>query len=112
LACADAVVRDLQLELVRGCWIRATGQEAIGELGTLLAVARGEPDHSREPQPTLDDLDRLLATTRDAGLPVERAAPDCAPRSNSPPIEAASEEPDAFDDAGGWRLRATLPLPS
>ncbi|HAG99300.1 MAG TPA: two-component sensor histidine kinase [Ktedonobacter sp.] len=51
--------------------IRATGQEAIGELGTLLAVARGEPEQSREPQPALADLDRLLATTREAGLQVE-----------------------------------------
>jgi signal transduction histidine kinase len=51
--------------------IRATGQDAIGELGALLALAHGEPEHSREPQPTLADLERLLATTRKAGLPVE-----------------------------------------
>lgn len=51
--------------------IRTSGQEAIGELGTLLALARGEPDHSRQPQPRLADLERLLAATRQAGLPVE-----------------------------------------
>jgi signal transduction histidine kinase len=51
--------------------IRTTGQEAIAELGTLLAVVRGEVESSREPQPALVDLERLLAASRDAGLPVE-----------------------------------------
>jgi len=51
--------------------IRATGQEAIAELGTLLAVVRGEVESSREPQPMLADLERLLAANRDAGLHVE-----------------------------------------
>lgn len=51
--------------------IRATGQEAIGELGTLLAVARGEVESSREPTPSLADLSRLVANTRQAGLEVE-----------------------------------------
>jgi signal transduction histidine kinase len=51
--------------------IRATGQEAIAELGTLLAVVRGEVESSREPQPALADLEGLLAASRDAGLPVE-----------------------------------------
>jgi signal transduction histidine kinase len=51
--------------------IRASGNEAIAELGTLLAVARGEPERSRHPQPSLNDLDQLVAVTRAAGLPVE-----------------------------------------
>lgn len=51
--------------------IRASGLEAISELGTLLAVARGEPDRSRQPHPRLADLDSLLAATTAAGLPVE-----------------------------------------
>jgi signal transduction histidine kinase len=51
--------------------IRRTGQEAIGELGTLLTLARGEVESSREPQPALADLERLVANTREAGLPVE-----------------------------------------
>jgi signal transduction histidine kinase len=51
--------------------IRATGQEAIGEIATLLALVGTEPERSRQPQPTLADLERLLATTREAGLPVE-----------------------------------------
>jgi signal transduction histidine kinase len=51
--------------------IRASGNEAIAELGTLLAVARGEPEQSRHPQPSLNDLDQLVTVTREAGLPVE-----------------------------------------
>src|SRR3954453_4945455 len=51
--------------------IRETGQEAIGELTTLLALARGEVEASREPQPALADLDGLAARTREAGLDVQ-----------------------------------------
>lgn len=51
--------------------IRATGQEAIAEMGTLLAAVRGEAGNSREPQPTLADLERLLETSREVGLAVE-----------------------------------------
>jgi signal transduction histidine kinase len=52
-------------------WIRATGQEAISEMSTLLGLVRGEPNGSREPQPSLADIDTLIGRTRDAGLPVE-----------------------------------------
>jgi signal transduction histidine kinase len=52
-------------------WIRETGQEAIGEMSTLLGLVRGEPEASREPQPSLADLDRLISRTRDAGLAVD-----------------------------------------
>ena len=52
-------------------WIRETGQEAIGEMGTLLGLVEGEPEASREPQPSLDDLDRLISRTGDAGLAVD-----------------------------------------
>ena len=51
--------------------IRTTGQQAIGELGTILALVRGEAESSRRPQPTLADLERLVTTTREAGLRVE-----------------------------------------
>ena len=50
--------------------IRATGQEAIGQMGTLLALARGEAEASREPQPSLADVERLAATMSEAGLAV------------------------------------------
>jgi signal transduction histidine kinase len=48
--------------------IRLTGQQAIGEMGALLALARGESSSSREPQPSLADLERLVARMREAGL--------------------------------------------
>jgi signal transduction histidine kinase len=51
--------------------IRTTGQQAIGEMGTLLTLVRGEVEPSRQPQPSLGDLERLVATTREAGLSVE-----------------------------------------
>lgn len=50
--------------------IRATGQEAIAELGTLVALIRDEEPPGRDPQPTLRDVERLAATTRSAGLAV------------------------------------------
>jgi signal transduction histidine kinase len=51
--------------------IRATGQQAIGEMGTMLAVVRGEAEPSRQPQPTLADVEALVATTRETGLSVD-----------------------------------------
>ena len=50
--------------------IRATGQEAIGEMDTLLGLIRGEAVSSREPQPSLASLDLLVAKMREAGLDV------------------------------------------
>jgi signal transduction histidine kinase len=53
--------------------IRATGQEAIGEMGTLLGLLDSSPRSSREPQPSLADLDGLVSRMRDAGLSVDLA---------------------------------------
>lgn len=36
----------------------------------MLRLVRGETETSREPQPSLADLDRLITRTREAGLPV------------------------------------------
>jgi signal transduction histidine kinase len=69
--------------------IRETGNEAIAELGTLLAVARGEPELSRHPQPRLRDLDQLVAGTREAGLPVEVRI-EGRPRDLPPPVELSA----------------------
>ncbi len=51
--------------------IRATGQEAIAEMGTLLSLARSDAEPPRQPQPSLADLDQLVVRTREAGLNVE-----------------------------------------
>jgi signal transduction histidine kinase len=51
--------------------IRAVGEEAIGQMGTLLGLIRDGQEIPLEPQPTLTDLDALVARTRAAGLPVE-----------------------------------------
>jgi signal transduction histidine kinase len=50
--------------------IRQTGQEAIGELSTLVGLIREDPPTS-DPQPTLADIERLVKSTRAAGLEVE-----------------------------------------
>lgn len=50
--------------------IRATGQEAIGEMGMLLGLIRGEAIASREPQPSLADIEKLVGKMREAGLDV------------------------------------------
>jgi signal transduction histidine kinase len=51
--------------------IRETGHGAIRELGTLLAVAHGELEASREPQPSLLALPRLVESLRSSGVTVE-----------------------------------------
>jgi len=53
--------------------IRSTGLAAIVEMSTLLVLVRGDSVDSRQPQPSLSDLDALIATTRDAGLKVDLA---------------------------------------
>jgi signal transduction histidine kinase len=50
--------------------IRQTGQEAIGELSTLVGLIREDPPTS-DPQPTLADIERLVESTRAAGLEVQ-----------------------------------------
>jgi signal transduction histidine kinase len=51
--------------------IRATGQEAISEMGTLVRLIRDEPGPGLHPQPTLADIEQLVARTRAAGLAVD-----------------------------------------
>ena len=53
--------------------IRSSGLAAIEEMGTLLGLGRGDAESSREPQPSLADLDALIVTTRAAGLQVDLA---------------------------------------
>jgi signal transduction histidine kinase len=70
--------------------IRATGQEAITELGTLVALIRDEQPPGRDPQPTLHDVERLAATTRSAGLAV------CVQTEGEPRDLPASVELNAY----------------
>lgn len=51
--------------------IGTTSRQALTELRRLLGVLRDQPDPAdRAPQPTLDDMEALLAGVRQAGLPV------------------------------------------
>jgi len=51
--------------------IEETGREALVELRRLLGVLRSGESQSRAPQPTLADVDALVAQVRDAGVDVE-----------------------------------------
>ncbi len=51
--------------------IEATGREALVELRRLLGVLRSGEERSLAPQPTLSDVDALVAQVRDAGMDVE-----------------------------------------
>jgi signal transduction histidine kinase len=66
--------------------IRATGQEAITELGTLVALIRDEQPPGRDPQPTLREVERLVATTRSAGQAVT-VQTEGQPRDLPPSVE-------------------------
>ncbi|MFJ6349650.1 sensor histidine kinase [Streptomyces sp. NPDC092046] len=65
--------------------IGTTSREALADLRRLLGVLRedGTPEPVRDPQPTLADLEPLIAGVREAGLPVVADLPP-APRSLSP----------------------------
>ena len=60
-------------ERVRGALatIEATGRDTLGEMRRVVGALRPTGDEPYEPQPSLDELDRLLTTVREAGLPVE-----------------------------------------
>lgn len=50
--------------------VRASGMEAIGEMGTLLDVIRADPGQSRLPLPSLDDLPSLVSHLQGTGADV------------------------------------------
>jgi signal transduction histidine kinase len=51
--------------------IALTGRQTVDEMRAVLGVLRGDDDRpSLRPQPGLADLDQLLASVREAGLPV------------------------------------------
>jgi signal transduction histidine kinase len=51
--------------------IEQIGRGALTEMRRLVGMLRSDEDDPLEPQPGLDDLPRLVARVRDAGLPVE-----------------------------------------
>jgi signal transduction histidine kinase len=69
--------------------IRSTGQEAVGELGAMLGAMRHSPESVREPQPTLDDIGRLVERSRRAGADVQLSL-DIATASPSPALQVSA----------------------
>jgi len=51
--------------------IEATGRDTLAEMRRVVGALRPSGEDAYEPQPSLDQLDALLRTVRDAGLPVE-----------------------------------------
>lgn len=51
--------------------IRVAGLEAVGEMGTILGLIRGDGVVGREPQPRAADIETLVRKARDTGVPVE-----------------------------------------
>jgi hypothetical protein len=75
--------------------IRATGQEAITELGTLVALIHDDQPPGRDPQPTLRDVELLVATTSSAGLAVNvqtEGGRGTCPLASSPTPTASSKK--------------------
>jgi signal transduction histidine kinase len=51
--------------------IEETGRQAVDEMRRLIGIVRSDDGLALSPQPTLRDLDQLVAKVREAGLPVE-----------------------------------------
>ncbi|HSP72075.1 MAG TPA: sensor histidine kinase, partial [Gaiellaceae bacterium] len=67
--------------------VERTGREALAEMRRLLGVLRETEDGAAlEPQPGLDQIDRLLERARTAGLPVELSV-EGAPRPLAPGVD-------------------------
>ena len=70
--------------------VEQLSREALGELSHLLGALRREPDDDlRRPAPSLGSLDALLATARDAGVPVDLEV-EGRVRPLSPGVELAA----------------------
>ncbi len=66
--------------------IRTAGLEAVGEMGTILGLIRGDGVAGREPQPRAADIETLVRKARDTGVPVEFGV-----HGDPPPLPAAVE---------------------
>jgi signal transduction histidine kinase len=69
--------------------IEATGREALVELRRLLGVLRSGESQPLAPQPTLADVDALVAQVRDTGLDVELRI-EGEPRRLAPGVELSA----------------------
>lgn len=70
--------------------IRATGIEALGEMRRMLGILRDSDDElALAPQPTIAELEQLLAATRTAGIEA-RLTVDGQPRPLSPGLDLAA----------------------
>ena len=66
--------------------IRLAGLEAVGEMGTILGLIRGDRAAGREPQPRASDIETLVRKARTTGTAVEFGV-----HGEPPPLPAALE---------------------
>lgn len=69
--------------------IAETGREAIGEMATLLDLMDEDAPSTRDPQPSLASVDRLIARVRDAGLDAELTI-DGGPQTLPPALDISA----------------------
>jgi signal transduction histidine kinase len=70
--------------------IERTGREALGEMSRLLGLLRNDGEGlSLAPRPSLAHVDALIATVRDAGVPVDLSV-EGEPRALSPSIDVSA----------------------
>jgi signal transduction histidine kinase len=71
--------------------VQSSGRQALGEMRRMLGVLRSDEDVPElSPQPTLDDLDRIVQECSDAGVPTELTV------DGEPPIRSAGAEMVAY----------------
>jgi signal transduction histidine kinase len=89
--------------------IRETGQDAIREMGTLLALVRGEAQLSRTPQPSLADVEQLVEAMRGAGVSAALTV-EGEPRELPPALELSAYRivQEGLTNAGKHARAATV----
>lgn len=69
--------------------IAETGREAIGEMATLLDLMDEDAPSTRDPQPSLASVDRLITRVREAGLDAELTI-DGGPQKLPPALDVSA----------------------
>lgn len=69
--------------------VERTGREALAEMRRLVGMLHEDEDASYAPQPSMEALDTLIATVREAGLPVDLAV-EGARRDLPPGVDLAA----------------------
>ena len=90
--------------------IEATGRDTLSEMRRVVGALRPTGDEPYEPQPSLDGLERLLTTVREAGLPVELVVEgEARPIPRGVDLSAYRDRPGGADQHPEARRRRVRP---